>query len=161
MTGSMPMFPTFLNAGAMWNSTPSQTLLRHHESIQADDEADGQPSADTLSRLLDLLDEHGEDDYGLLDPSQHAFRTAFKLIRNAQRSMVVRVAGSPSVDSYGGIRVTWRRQDREIRLICPAGRTEQTYIYQESEHRNQAFHDVTPEILADKLSWLISGGDPL
>jgi hypothetical protein len=157
----MPMFPTFLSAGAMWDSTPSQMLLKHHEAIEAQDAGDPAPASDTLSRLLDLLDEHGEDDYGVLDPTQYSFRAAFTLVRNAQKQMVFRIAGSPSVDSVGGIRVTWRREDREIRLVCPARRAEQVYIYQQSERRNQAIHGVTPTILADKLSWLISGGDIL
>jgi len=155
----MPMFPTFLNAGATWDSTPSQALLRHHEAFEGQAEEDAGPAPDTLSRLLDLLDEHGEDDYGMLDPTQHSFRSAFKLVRNAQKQMVFRIVGSPSVDSLGGIRVTWRREDREIRLVCPGNRAELIYVYQQSERRNQAIHGVTPTILADKLSWLVSGGD--
>jgi hypothetical protein len=161
MTLSMPMFPTFLNAEATWNSTPSQTLLAHHESIEAQGAAASTSVVDTQARLLDLLGDRGEDDYGPLDPTQHAFLSAFRLARDAQRHMTLRVAGSPSVDSRGGIRVTWRKEGREIRLICPSDRTEEVYIYEQSERRNRVIHGVTAPILAGKLSWLVSGGDIL
>jgi hypothetical protein len=161
MTAFMPMFPTFLNAGATWDGTrPNDVFLRNRE-INCDQIATSN-SADTLSRLLDLLDENGEDDYGMVSPTQHAFKSAFKLIRDAQRQMGgVRIVGSASVDSVGGIRVAWNREDREIRLVCPASQPSQVYIYQQSESRNRAIHGVSPEVLAHKLSWLISGGDIL
>jgi len=162
MTATIPMFPTFLNAGATWDGTrPSDVFLRGRETTSG--QATGTASsADTLSRLLDLLDENGEDDYGLVSPTQHAFKSAFILVRAAQKQMGgVRIVGSASVDSVGGVRVTWNREDREIRLVCPAAQPDQIYIYQQSELSNRAIHGVTPEVLANKLSWLITGGDIL
>ena len=156
MTAAAPALLRYRNI--TWDGArPNDVFTRDQEPAQENES----PQADTLSRLLDLLDEHGEDDYGPLDPTQYSFKSAFKLVRAAQRHMLERLAGSPSVDSLGGIRITWRREDREVRLICPAGRAEQIYIYQQSERRNQAIHGVTPAILADKLSWLVSGGDIL
>src|SRR5436309_326525 len=127
---AISMFPTFLNAGNTWNGTrPNEVFLRNHEATQEQCADDASPVADTLTRLLDLLDEHGNDDYGVIDPTQYAFKSAFKLVRLAQQKMVLRVAGSASVDSLGGIRITWRRNGREIRLVCPASQTEQIYLY--------------------------------
>jgi hypothetical protein len=157
MTAAAPA-PLMRYANVTWIGARPNDLLRGHEIAQQQAAESKSPEADTLTRLLDLLDEHGEDDYGLLDPTQYAFRSAFKLVRLAQRQMVERIAGSPSVDSLGGIRITWRRDDREIRLVCPGDRGQQVYLYQESEHHNSAIHEVTPSVLAQKLSWLISGG---
>ncbi|MGI0085428.1 MAG: hypothetical protein ACREBQ_10135 [Nitrososphaerales archaeon] len=162
MTATVPMFLTFLDGATAWDSTrPNELFLKNHEATEDQELEESARTADTISRLVDLLEDNGEDDYGMLGPTQFAFRSVFKLIRDAQKQTALRVSGSPVVDSLGGIRITWNRSDREIRLVCPASRTEQVYIYQQSELRNQAIHGVTPDVLADKLSWLVSGGDIL
>lgn len=115
-------------------------------------------SATTIDRLVDLLDEPAEDDYGDASPTQHAFRSAYRFIEKAEKQLAVKVLGSASVDSLGGIRVTWKKKGREIRLVVPHANAEQPYIYEQSSRNYNAIHQITPDVLAGKLSWLVFGG---
>lgn len=112
----------------------------------------------SVLRLIALLaEEGGDDDYGAIGPSQFAFWQAFLMVSNAISILGEDFACSPSVDSQGGIRVTWRRGDRQIKLICPARRDTPIYIYQASPEGNSIRDQgVTAQVLADKLSWLIN-----
>lgn len=111
----------------------------------------------SLARLIALLDENGEDDFGAIGPSQHAFKTAFLIVAGAISELGEDVLSSPVVDSQGGVRITWRAGDRQLKLVCPATRDGAVYIYQSSESgdslRNQ---NVTSAVLAERLSSLIS-----
>lgn len=111
---------------------------------------------DSLSRLFALLDESGEDDYGQKGPSQLAFKTAFLLLAQAISILEEDVpAGAPSVDSEGGIRITWNHLGKQLKLVCPATKDTPVYIYQSSvagtSLRNQ---NITASVLADRLAWL-------
>src|SRR5271169_2134313 len=111
----------------------------------------------SLTRLLALLEDNGEDDYGAIGPSQCAFLTAFRMILDATAIVGEDFASSPSVDSEGGIRVTWRRGDRVVKLVCPATREKAPYIYHASPAANSLRNEsVTVAYLADRLSWLIN-----
>lgn len=147
-----------MSAGAMiWKNTFTATAQRSSTEILR--------LPVSLSRLLALLAENGEedygtnreDDYGSIGPSQFAFFTAFSLVARAISILGEDFACSPSIDSGGGIRVTWRRGDRQVKLICPAERDMTTYIYQASASgssiRDQG---VTAAVVADWLSWLVN-----
>jgi hypothetical protein len=114
----------------------------------------------SLLRLVRLLggDADGdreEDDYGAITPSLLAFTTAAKLLQGAIKIMGEDVGSWPVVDSRGGIRITWRRGDRQVKLICPATSDAPPYIYQSHEDgstiQNQ---NVTAEALAARLTLL-------
>jgi hypothetical protein len=111
----------------------------------------------SLSRLLALLDENGEDDYGQIGPSQFAFKTAYLIVFHAIILLGEDLPCAPVVDAEGGVRVTWTRYNKQIKLICPSAKNASVYIYQSSPAgtslRNQ---NVTPSVLADRLSWLIT-----
>src|ERR1022692_2608080 len=138
---SIPMFPTFtdqdwdammvpsatycqLEDGAVQNEAveacvvPGSSLSRLSELLGANGEDDY--GVLDLSRLSELLGANGEDDYGVLDPTQHAFKNALDLVIGSDRFLTFSLPGSPSVDSRGGIRITWKLSGREIRLVCPA-----------------------------------------
>jgi hypothetical protein len=111
----------------------------------------------SVSRLLALLKDHGEDDYGAIGPSQFAFFTAFTLVFEAIGIAGEDFASSPSVDSEGGIRVTWRRGDRTVKLVCPATRDKPVYVYCSSPTGNSLRNEnVSPTFLASRLSWIIN-----
>ena len=111
----------------------------------------------SLHRVLDLLGESGEDDYGAIGPSQFAFLRAFRLISSAIEVLGEDFPCSPSVDSHGGIRVTWRRGDRQVKLVCPATRETPMYVYYYSPSGNGLRNEnITAADLADKLYWLIN-----
>jgi hypothetical protein len=118
----------------------------------------------SILRLVNLLDGNGdgetEDDYGAITPSMFAFETAVGLVRGAMKLMGEDVISSPVVDSQGGIRVTWKRGGRQVKLICPATKEGPLYIYQSSAGGNSVQdQNVTAEALAARLSLLI-GREP-
>jgi len=111
----------------------------------------------SLSRLLDLLAESGEDDYGAIGPSQLAFLRTFRLVLGAIEVLGEDFPCSAAVDSQGGIRVTWRRGDRQVKLVCPATRETPVYIYHSSPSGNGLRNEkITAAELANRLDWLIN-----
>ncbi|QYU66736.1 hypothetical protein J4558_17415 [Leptolyngbya sp. 15MV] len=77
----------------------------------------------TLKQLIALLEEDEADDYGILQPSQLAFKLAMQFIVEAYESLGESFPrDSVSTDEKGGIRLTWSKLEPEceVRLICPA-----------------------------------------
>ena len=111
----------------------------------------------SLLRILNLLAESGEDDYGAIGPSQFAFLTAFRMVADAIGILGEDFACSAAVDSHGGVRVEWRKGDRQVKLVCPATRESPVYIYQASPAGNSIRNQgVTSAALAGWLSWVIN-----
>jgi hypothetical protein len=109
----------------------------------------------SLWRVFSLLDESGEDDYGQLGPSQFAFKTACFMVANAIALLNQDIPCAPVVDPDGGIRITWTRYNKQIKLICPSAKDAPVYIYQSSPAGNSLRdRNVTASVLADRLSWL-------
>jgi hypothetical protein len=109
----------------------------------------------SVLRLVALLAEEPEEDAN--GPSQFAFWKAFIMISDAISILGEDFACSPTVDSQGGIRITWRRGDRQVKLICPATRDVPIYIYEAAPEGNAVINEgVTARVLADKLFWLIN-----
>lgn len=108
----------------------------------------------SVARLMELLAESGEDDYGMIGPVQHAFYRAYKLMSEACSLLGRDFPSSPSVDSEGGVRVTWRNGDRVVKLACPASRDKSAYIFHASPNGNSVCENITSEYLANRLSWL-------
>jgi hypothetical protein len=115
------------------------------------------PITVTLKRLLALLDEEETDEYGLLQPSQSAFKLAIHFLVETYDVMGERLPkASASTDEEGGIRLTWSRlePEREVRLICPARTDQQPYLYHELGNDYAVERDVTVSILMQWLEWL-------
>ncbi|HEY1185676.1 MAG TPA: hypothetical protein VGE89_15900 [Bryobacteraceae bacterium] len=153
------MFPTFVR-DANWTATQSAAASYIDEVGMAAHPQAGAPNlAASLSRLVELLEENGEDDYGQISPTQFAFLTAYRMVERAEALAGPGIASSPAVDSEGGIRISWRRGDRQVKLVCPASPEMPIYIYwcesstDVSSVQNQ---NVTADALAEKLSWLTS-----
>jgi len=116
------------------------------------------PISISQQRLLDLLVEKGEDDHGRIDPTQYAFKTALEFVQTAEWMLGVDIKSSPTVDSEGGIRVTWKNGDRKVKLVCPATPNAPIYIYQSSATRSFLHNqEVTHLALARQLAWLLHG----
>lgn len=153
------MFPTFVKN--TWTATPPPPELYIHATGRgaAPGPALGRTSA-SLSRLVGLLDDDedgDQDDYGQIGPTQFAFKTAYQMIENTEEVVGTLPAGSPTVDSEGGIRVTWEINNRRVKLICPATRKGQMYIYHSSAEGSQIQNqNVTTTALANRMSWLMS-----
>lgn len=111
----------------------------------------------TLKRLIALLEEDETDDYGILQPSQPAFKLAIRFIVEAYESLGESFPrASVSTDEKGGIRLTWSKQEPEceVRLICPASNNQQVYLYHELGDTYAVEQSVTSSILVQWLEWL-------
>ncbi|MEA5567259.1 hypothetical protein [Anabaena sp. UHCC 0399] len=111
----------------------------------------------TLKRLVALLEEDETDEYGILQPSQSAFKLAMRLVVDVYEIMGDRFPkASASTDEQGGIRLTWSKQspECEVRLICPATATQQATLYHELGDDYAIEPDVTSSVLVQWLEWL-------
>jgi len=116
------------------------------------------PVSISLRRLLNLLQEKGEDDYGVIDPTQFAFKTAIEFVLNAESMLGREIKSSPVVDSEGGIRIAWRIGSRQVKLICPATPDGTIYVYESSPTGSSIYNqNVTFKTLAGRLAWLLHG----
>jgi hypothetical protein len=90
----------------------------------------------TLKRLLELLECDDEDDYGVLKPTDYAFKSIMSLVLEANSLLTTEFPkASASTDERGGIRLAWTGLDpaREVCLFCPHDATEPMDIYHASE----------------------------
>jgi len=154
------MFPTFLRYD--WDATSSPAAIvsaqLKAENI-TDVSANSQPWSTTVSRIVDLLELEQEDDYGVLSPTQHSFKKALTMVAAAERQLSNPPIGSATTDSEGGIRVTWRIGDREVRFVCPATNARPVYIYVGGpDHSNVMNENVTSAALTERLCWLTNRG---
>jgi hypothetical protein len=116
------------------------------------------PVSVSLQRLTDLLDESGEDDFGVSGPTQFAFKNALNLVTRAESRLDRKVKSTPILDSEGGISVTWRHGDRQVKLACPATPESAPFIYIRSPEGSRLDRkDVTDVGLAAHLAWLLNG----
>ena len=111
----------------------------------------------TLKRLIALLEEDETDDYGILKPSQPAFKLAMRFIVEAYESLDESFPrASVSTDEKGGIRLTWSKLDPEceVRLICPADNSQEVCLYHELGDTYAVEQNATPSALVQWLRWL-------
>lgn len=111
----------------------------------------------TQDRLVALLQEEDEDEYGILKPTPYAFDKAWNLVLAASRLMGNSFnSASVSTDDEGGIRLTWTRleSEAEVRLICPSQFNKQTYLYYEKGKEYGVVNDVSALNLASWLQWM-------
>ncbi|WP_009630751.1 winged helix-turn-helix domain-containing protein [Synechocystis sp. PCC 7509] len=111
----------------------------------------------TRKRLTDLLEAEETDDYGILQPSQSAFKLAIQFVVEAYELMGDNFPkASVSTDEKGGIRLTWSKLEveSEVRLICPGSKDQPVYLYHELGDNYAVEHEVTSSILMQWLEWL-------
>jgi hypothetical protein len=115
------------------------------------------PITVTLKRLVALLEEDETDEYGVLQPSQTAFKLAMRLVLEAYDAMGDSFPkASASTDEQGSIRLTWSKleSDCEVRLFCPAHSDQQAYLYHELGKDYAVEREVTISVLLQWLEWL-------
>jgi hypothetical protein len=114
------------------------------------------PITATLKRLVALLEEDETDEYGVLQPSQTAFKLAIHFVVETYDLMGNRFPkASVSTDEHGSIRLTWSKlePDCEVRLICPAHADQTAYLYHELGSSYAVERDVTVSNLMQWLDW--------
>jgi len=152
---SIAMFPTFHT----WTSTPAAEMAAEVVRLCTNDvsstTAADSPGSTTITRLVDLLDQPEEDDHGVLSPTQHSFKTAYRILDDAEKQRRTSVRGSVSTDSEGGVRVTWSNLGRVVKLVCPPTADRDVYLYRQAgDTEGVVFRSPTPQNLSDHLHWL-------
>jgi hypothetical protein len=75
------------------------------------------PITVTLKRLVALLEEDETDEYGVLQPSQAAFKLAMRLVLEAYDAMGDSFPkASASTDEQGSIRLTWSKLESDCEV---------------------------------------------
>lgn len=111
----------------------------------------------TLRSLDELSQEPEEDEYGPARPSQFAYNTATELLRRSASLVDSFPAGSASADTAAGVRITWRKHNRQLRLVIgprPEGRC---YVYRQAGEQHQITDNITYDSFAAWLRWLDRG----
>lgn len=110
----------------------------------------------TIERLIELLDLEEEDEYGILRPTEYAFRTAMKLVVEAYDSMGDNFPkASIATDDRGSIRLAWTslELDRTICLFCPHNGSERAYIYHQKSEEYGSEDITSAATLVYWLEW--------
>ena len=110
----------------------------------------------TVERLIELLDLEEEDEYGILRPTEYAFRTAMKLVVEAYDSMGNSFPKcSTGTDDQGSIRLAWqnRNADCRIRLFCPSNAEDKAYIYHQKNLEYKSEDIIAASRLVYWLEW--------
>jgi hypothetical protein len=110
----------------------------------------------TVERLIELLDLEEEDEYGILRPTEYAFRTAMKLVVEAYDILGDNFPkASTGTDDQGSIRLAWENinADRRVRLFCPHNANEKAYTYHQKSEEYGSKALTSAVILVDRLKW--------
>ena len=110
----------------------------------------------TVERLLELLDLEVEDEYGILRPTEYAFKTAMKLIVEAYDVLGDNFPkASTGTDDTGSIRLAWQNTnaDCRVRLFCPSNADAQAYIY---HYKNEEYKSEDLISASTLVHWLES-----
>ena len=109
----------------------------------------------TLRSLDALVNEPDEDDeFGPARPTDFAYRSAVNLMRRAASLLTFFPAGTACTDSVAGIRVTWRQQTRQVRLVLAPAPLGRSYLYAQAGEQYQITEDISEDRLATWLQWL-------
>lgn len=110
----------------------------------------------TVERLIELLDLEEEDEYGILRPTEYAFRTAMKLVVEAYDTMGNSFPKcSTGTDDQGSIRLAWQHlnADCRVRLFCPSNAEEKAYIYHQKNQEYKSEDVISASTLVHWLEW--------
>jgi hypothetical protein len=138
-------------------STSEETIVQRPEIQQggAAVSSDAVTSIDyviTLRRIEELLREENEDDR----PSDYAYGVVLKVLLVAARELSLKFPrASVSVGPNRGLRVTWSRGPKEVRLICGGSAANRSYIYSESGSQHGVEFIVDGRQLAQHLRWVL------
>ena len=110
----------------------------------------------TLKRIVTLLESEEEDEYGISQPTDYAFKTVMNLVLQVHSLMGNSFPrASASTDDEGGISLDWASLDKErqVSLFCPFSPDKKAYIYHEKSDEYAVDYDVSTANLAHWLQW--------
>ena len=110
----------------------------------------------TLKRILELLEAEDEDDYGILKPTDYAFKNVLNLVSKAYYLMGSSFPkASASTDEEGGIILNWKSLDpeRDVILFCTSSPDKPAYVYHDYQNEHAVEYDVSASNLVHWLQW--------
>jgi len=110
----------------------------------------------TVKRILELLDSEAEDDYGVLQPTDYAFKTVINLVLEANEIMGNSFPKAwVLTDEFGGITLEWSNRDKDcvIHLFCPANSDKKAHIYHQKADNYAVDNEVSSSRLIYWLNW--------
>ncbi|HWR37006.1 MAG TPA: hypothetical protein VN622_14180 [Clostridia bacterium] len=113
----------------------------------------------TLRSLDELSGEPEEDEYGPARPSLFAHAMATELLRSSAALIDPFPAGSACTDTAAGLRITWRKQNRQLRLVLPPTPEGRSYLYAQAGSQHQITDNLTYDSFAAWLQWVDRGSE--
>ena len=113
----------------------------------------------TLCALDDLMNEPEDDEYGPARPTAFARQLAFELLQRAASLLDAFPVGSASTDTAAGIRLTWRNQTRQLRLVLAPTPEGRSYLYAQAGENHRITENIAYDTLAALLMWLNRGSE--
>jgi len=110
----------------------------------------------TVKRILELLDLEAEDDYGILQPTDYAFKTVMNLVLETYEIMSNSFPKAwVFTDEFGGITLEWSNRDKDcaIHLFCPANYDKKAHIYHQKDNDYAVDYEVSSSRLIHWLQW--------
>jgi hypothetical protein len=111
----------------------------------------------TIKRLVELYEsEDDEDEYGVLKPSNYAFKTAVNLVLEAHSILGKSFPkASACTDDRGGVSLTWTsiQPARKVRLFCPFTDEPPIRIYHRQGDERGSENVISVATLVDRLKW--------
>ncbi|MFS8119627.1 MAG: hypothetical protein ACMG55_14235 [Microcoleus sp.] len=110
----------------------------------------------TVERLIELLDLEDDDEYGILKPTEYAFRTAMKLVVEAYDILGGNFPkASAATDDRGSITLDWTslEPDRTVRLFCPFSQEQPVDIFHHTEDEYAVEDIISSPTLVYWLQW--------
>lgn len=113
--------------------------------------------AELLSKVNELAFHPEADSLGQRRPTYHAIKHCYSILLHATtKSKILCTPADIYSDRNGDIRVSWKRGDREIELICPSDETERPYIYFSDPGDFGTEENATVESLLGRIQWLFT-----
>jgi hypothetical protein len=108
-----------------------------------------------LAFCTEVLQFNNEDEDDQI--AQNARDAALAIAENAytklpQKWRTPRVA----TDGGGGVRLTWKSGEKELRAVFPADTRRMQYLYVEQGEQHSMIKNFTAATLCDKFEWLLS-----
>jgi len=112
-----------------------------------------------MNGITELFNGPEEDEYGQLSPSSEGMLSAFVLfISVASEHNTIIPKGHVTTDSGGDLRIRWKNEDRELRLILPYKAPDSPELYIRSSKGANLIKNIDAAQLTEHFQWLRGQG---
>jgi hypothetical protein len=134
----------------------AEASWQQFESIIVNSVAEDRPLKDLARLIVDIRNDRDEES----PPTDYAVSQTISLVETsamllAQRWKLPRLA----TDGYGGLRLSWKENNRELRAVVTASREKERYLYWEDPGGYGSISNFTAITLFSYLDSLLGGKD--